>query len=159
MKKRKEKNMNMNKTTLLLFILVLGCTSANGWDVKSHLSTMTPYKYSLNGANESYSAPAGCEQVYIEAVFRHGSRYPTSGAIKEIATLEKLIRSFNTSLKLPWMRTWTNPFDASNSGRLSETGIQEHYDLGTRYAKRFKSLLLPYNPNSVIFTSTYVKNR
>lgn len=132
------------------------CLGAKGWDIKSHLSTMTPYKYSPNGANASYSAPPKCEAVYIDAVFRHGSRYPTSGAIKEIARLEELIKNYNESIRLPWMKTWSNPFVSVNSGRLSETGIQEHYDLGSRYAERFKSLLLPYNPNLVIFTSTHV---
>lgn len=143
---------------LLPAILTCMCMGANGWNIKSHLSTLTPYKYSVNGANVSYTVPDRCEPIYIDAVFRHGSRYPTSGSIKEIASLMEFVHKFNDSLKLPWMKTWENPFIAENNGRLSETGIQEHYDLGTRFVKRYKSLLSPYNPNRILFTSTYVNN-
>lgn len=147
---------------MLLFFLITTsfCLSANGWNVKSHLSTMTPYKYSSNGAEVPYPAPPMCRQVYIDAVFRHGSRYPTTGSTRKIASLEKLIQECNDTIILPWMFTWKSSFGLADTGRLSETGIKEHYDLGTRFASKFDSLLLPYNPNVVQFTSTYVhKNK
>lgn len=140
---------------LLPAVLSCMCMGANGWNIKSHLSTMTPYKYSVNGANTTYTIPENCEQVYIDAVFRHGSRYPTSRPIKSIANLEQLLHTFNDSLKLPWMKTWKNPFNIADEGRLSELGLQEHYGLGARYVEKFKSLLSPYNPNRIFFTSTY----
>jgi len=52
--------------------------------------------------------------------------------------------------------TVENPYTNKTAELLSQIGIDEHADLGKRYAQMFHDILLPYNPILVHFSSTYI---
>lgn len=121
---------------------------------------MCPYKYAKTGASTPYTPPAGeqCELISMEGLFRHGTRQPTSKYIGKIgSTLGGIIEKYGDELKLQWMKEWKTPYVYSVGGLLTSFGVSEAYDVGSRITKYFKSTLLPYNPNEVLFQSTGVK--
>lgn len=138
--------------------LMEGTTADAKWDIRGHLSTMTPYKYAKTGSNSTYVAPAGCTLVSVDLVARHGSRFPTPRTIEIIKSLETFTRTHNSTLKLPWMHNWTSPFRIEDEGKLSQMGIQEHYNLGKHFLQMFPSVIQKCNTTNIHFKSTFVNN-
>ena len=121
---------------------------------------MCPYKYAKTGANTPYVPPAGdtCQLISLEGLFRHGTRQPTAKYVGRIGkTLGGLIDKYGDDIKLQWMKEWKTPYAYSVGGLLTPMGVSEAYEVGSRITKYFKSTLLPYNPNEVLFTPTGVK--
>lgn len=140
--------------------VLTGATAADsGWDIRGHLSTMTPYKYAATGSNSTYAAPAGCTLVSVDLVARHGSRFPTPRTIGTIKSLEAFVRAHNSTLNLPWMRGWVSPFRIEDEGRLSQMGAQEHYDLGRHFRQMFPGIVQDCDATKVRFRSTFVKRK
>ena len=127
------------------------------WDIREHLSTMTPYKYAATGSNSTYVAPPGCTLVSVDLVARHGSRFPTPRTIEIIKSLETFTKTHGTTLKLPWMHDWVSPFTIEDEGKLSQMGIQEHYNLGKHFLQMFPSIVKNCNTSNIHFESTFVK--
>ena len=133
-------------------------SEAEKWDLRGHLSSMTPYKYAKTGARDMYVPPVGCELVSVDLVARHGSRFPTLRTTGRIKSLEAFVRSHNATLTMPWMRNWTSPFFVQDEGKLSPMGIQEHRNLGKHFSRMFPSILRHCNLTKAHYTSTFVTN-
>lgn len=134
-----------------------GVVAGTNWDLRGHLSTMTPYKYARTGTADTYTPPPPvCRLVSIDLVARHGSRHPTPRTIGIIKSLEAFTRTHSATLKLPWMRNWVSPFTDENEGKLSHMGVQEHYDLGKHFRRMFPSIFQRCNTTDLHFKSTFV---
>ena len=139
---------------VLLPLLLLRLCGAD--NITEHLSGMTPYTYASTGHGEPYEPPKGCKLSALDAVFRHGSRYPSLRASTAIRGLEDVIERNKEHLLLDWMRSWTNPYTNSTAELLCENGADELSSIGSAYKHKFASALSPYNPRLVRFTSTFV---
>jgi len=121
----------------------------------NHLSGMTPYEIRGIGPGKPYEVPQQCRLSDLDAVFRHGSRYPSRRVSLAARGLEDLLDKYRDQVKLDWMKDWHNPYTNETAELLCDRGIKELADLGSRYAGQFKDILLPYNPILVHFTSTF----
>ena len=137
-------------------VLAAGCALGAAEFLSEHLSGMTPYTYAQTGHGLPYTPPAQCRLTGLDAVFRHGSRYPSRRAAQAVRGLEDLLARHRDALRLDWMRTWRNPYTNRTAELLCQNGVDELASLGRDYRAKFSSILTPYNPNSVIFTSTFV---
>ena len=140
----------------LFALLALGCALAGAEFLSEHLSGMTPYTYAQTGHGLPYTPPEQCRLSGLDAVFRHGSRYPSRRAAQAVRGLEDLLARHQDALRLDWMRTWRNPYTNRTAELLCQNGVDELASLGRDYRAKFSSILAPYNPNSVVFTSTFV---
>lgn len=140
---------------LPLLLLRLGalCRADN---ITKYLSGMTPYTYAATGHGKPYTPPENCTLTALDAVFRHGSRYPSLRAATAIRSLEGLIERNKERLLLDWMRSWVSPYTNSTAELLCENGADELTSIGRAYRKNFASVLSPYNPHLIRFTSTFV---
>ena len=140
----------------LFALLALGCALAGAEFLSEHLSGMTPYTYAQTGHGLPYTPPEQCRLSGLDAVFRHGSRYPSRRAAQAVRGLEDLLARHQDALRLDWMRTWRNPYTNRTAELLCQNGVDELASLGRDFRAKFSSILSPYNPNSVVFTSTFV---
>ena len=141
---------------LVAAVLAAGCTLASAEFLSEHLSGMTPYTYAKTGHGLPYTPPADCRLSSLDAVFRHGSRYPSRRAALAVRGLEDLVARHRDELLMDWMRTWRNPYTNRTAELLCQNGVDELASLGREYRAKYASVLTPYNPNSVLFTSTFV---
>ena len=145
-----------NRVLVVVAVVAAGCTLGAAEVLAEHLSGMTPYTYAPTGHGLPYTPPAQCRLSGLDAVFRHGSRYPSRRAAQAVRGLEALLARHQDTLRMPWMRSWRNPYTNRTAELLCQNGIDELASLGRDYRAKFSSILTPYNPNSVIFTSTFV---
>ncbi|VDP94060.1 unnamed protein product [Echinostoma caproni] len=108
----------------------------------TQFSTKTAYRHcSLESyRNQLYMRPiqslASCNLVHVNALFRHGTRSPSSKDVKKYATLfERLLNS--PSAKLPrGFRSQPIPFENHTDKGLLARGFEEHYKLGRLFRSR-----------------------
>jgi len=141
----------------LVVVALLACALSVNADEEfyKHLSGMTPYNVRNIGPGKKYEAPEQCRLSDLDAVFRHGSRYPSRRAALAARGLEALLDRYRDKVLLDWMKDWHNPYSNQTAELLCQNGIDELYQLGARYSNQFKEILLPYNPILVHFTSTF----
>eukprot|EP00794_Sanderia_malayensis_P000273 gene274-897_t len=93
-------------------------------------------------------------------LFRHGTRFPGKKDIRSFKALEKTINeamktSTGISQKVKVKFPWKNPFEMAGEKQLSETGDDELYDIGRRYAMKYPAILAkPFAAESFTFQST-----
>ena len=133
--------------------MLLTQTALCEFNIVSHLSGMTPYADSSPGSSNNYVPPESCRLVGLDGVFRHGSRYPSRRAAASFRNLEPLLKEYNSSLLIPWMRNWRSPYDNATAELLCRRGIEEHFGLGYRHRRFFPSST--YTPENIELTSTY----
>ena len=64
----------------------------------------------------------------MNAVIRHGSRYPTDGDMESILHVAELVDSYSsliTNASFAWIKQWRDPYDLINAGILSYAGEME----------------------------------
>ena len=104
--------------------------------------------YRLVGNNRTnVSKPTDCQPVQLNMVIRHGTRNPSSIAIENFndlsSTLNRLMKYNSTGqdwdlkIKFPW----ENPYKDKENLQLVDSGDQECYGIGRRFAQRFPQIL------------------
>ncbi|XP_060942833.1 multiple inositol polyphosphate phosphatase 1-like [Limanda limanda] len=87
---------------------------------------------------------AQCREIYLLAIIRHGTRYPTTGSIKEIQQLYDIVLH-NASGEESWLREiksqWTMWYTEDMDGRLVQKGVSDLKHLAVRLSKLFPSLV------------------
>ncbi|XP_034464831.1 multiple inositol polyphosphate phosphatase 1-like [Hippoglossus hippoglossus] len=87
---------------------------------------------------------AHCREIYLLAIIRHGTRYPTTKSIKEIQQLYNIVLH-NASGEESWLREiksqWTMWYTEDMDGRLVQKGVSDHKHLAVRLSKLFPSLV------------------
>jgi multiple inositol-polyphosphate phosphatase/2,3-bisphosphoglycerate 3-phosphatase len=138
--------------TLFLFVAM----TAGEWDLKQHLGSKTPY-FPHQNYSEYTPVPPQCQVVHLNLLARHGSRYPTSGDIKQFNKLQKIIATYGDAIPYQWMRDWVNPFELEHSGFLTVQGEFEHYELAKRMEQYFSQTFNhEYEPDLYSIQSTQV---
>eukprot|EP01105_Mastigella_eilhardi_P027004 TRINITY_DN8090_c0_g1_i2.p1 TRINITY_DN8090_c0_g1~~TRINITY_DN8090_c0_g1_i2.p1 ORF type:complete len:400 (+),score=75.31 TRINITY_DN8090_c0_g1_i2:46-1200(+) len=140
-------------TLLLLVVVVLGSCVAGAWDVSEHLGTRTPYP----AAAAPPPAPAGCKLLHVNAVYRHGARYPTAASCSNFTALQGFLAYGQHVLPgYEWILQWESPYNDVVEGLLCGRGQLELYGLGSRFSKSYIS---PTNigatANQLIMQCTY----
>ncbi|XP_069394120.1 multiple inositol polyphosphate phosphatase 1-like [Paralichthys olivaceus] len=87
---------------------------------------------------------ANCREIYLTAIIRHGTRYPTTKSIKEIQQLYSIVlhnasgeKSRLREIKSQWTMWYTEDMD----GRLVQKGVSDLKHLAIRLSKLFPSLV------------------
>lgn len=106
-------------------------------DVNKHLLINPNYR------DRSLLSDSTCTPVHLNAVIRHGTRYPTIKQIKKIQKIHKLImKNSEADTELTKWQLWYND---SMDGQLVEKGIQDMKNLALRLATLFPSLFSKEN--------------
>jgi hypothetical protein len=115
------------------------------FDISKYWGNLSPW-YSLRSAdyglpNASPLAPAGCEITQMHLLYRHGARYPTSGAAPGTFA-QKLANATKTDLAvsgdLSFFADWTYKLGAE---LLTPFGRSQNFLLGVAYRQMYGHLL------------------
>jgi hypothetical protein len=115
------------------------------FDIATQWGNLSPWysvrsdDYGLTGA--SPLTPAGCSVTQLHLLYRHGARYPTSGAApatfaQKIANATKTGLSFSGDLS--FLNVWTYKLGAE---LLTPSGRSENFLLGVEYRQLYGHLL------------------
>ncbi|KAF8928267.1 PHOsphatase [Haplosporangium gracile] len=125
--------------------------------IRTHLGTKSPYPHESRPVGPLEDTPEGYELVQLHLICRHGTRYPSASKSVGFKNLADKLKGF----KLPgfeWIKDW--PSDAlyppAKGNLLSLQGDADLYQIGRRFAIRYKALLdkYPYDANSYKFTTS-----
>lgn len=110
--------------------------------------------------------PRGYQPVFLWALIRHGSRWPTAKRMRQINALQPLFQDISTRVQdaqhSAWMANWTSPVAHSGdlAGELHSTGDQEMMGLAQRLRAHLPELFdAPYAPRHFPIISTQVRPR
>lgn len=124
-------------------------------------STKTPYFW-VNDEKETIALDSEtwfeigertCQIIHLNAVFRHGARFPSLKWIKRMTTLHKKLVENGVDEQYPFLKTWKNPFPEKSDKIIAELGEQEQEMLGERFAHRF-NLLFDEDMDSIRIVSS-----
>ncbi|XP_051281713.1 multiple inositol polyphosphate phosphatase 1a isoform X3 [Dicentrarchus labrax] len=120
---------------------------AKYFNTKGRYEEVNPYlTEDILAANGSILQPpsAKCQEMYLTAIIRHGTRYPTTKNIKEMQQLYN-IAQHNASGQESWLREiqtqWTMWYTEDMDGRLVQKGVNDLKHLAVRLSKLFPSLI------------------
>ncbi|KAF9154039.1 PHOsphatase [Linnemannia schmuckeri] len=125
--------------------------------IRTHLGTKTPYPHENRPVGPLEDTPEGYELVQLHLICRHGTRYPSASKSVGFKNLADKLKG----VKLPgfeWIKDW--PSDAlyppARGNLLSLQGDVDLYQIGRRFAIRYKTLLdkYPYDANTYKFTTS-----
>ncbi|KAH8680537.1 histidine phosphatase superfamily [Xylariales sp. PMI_506] len=123
-----------------------GESSSSTFDLKKYWGNLTPW-YSLSSADyglpdASPILPEDCDIVQVHLLYRHGARYPTSGAAPATFA-QKLVNAtktgnFSVSGELSFLGDWTYKLGAE---LLTPFGRSQNFELGVAYRQLYGELL------------------
>nr|XP_056706174.1 multiple inositol polyphosphate phosphatase 1 [Euleptes europaea] len=98
--------------------------------------------------------PASCAPLQLQALVRHGARFPTGGQIKKLARLHGLVARANGSCPAAQaLARWDMWYRQDMDGRLAQRGRADMRALARRLAARFPGPLAPQR--RFVFTSSH----
>ena len=115
------------------------------FDITKYWGNLSPW-YSLRSADyglpdASPLAPQGCDVTQMHLLYRHGARYPTSGAAPGTFA-QKLVNAtktgFSVSGELAFLNDWTYKLGAE---LLTPFGRSQNFMLGVAYRQLYGHLL------------------
>ncbi|KAI4602504.1 hypothetical protein KJ359_009750 [Pestalotiopsis sp. 9143b] len=131
-----------------------GEDQSSTFDIKKYWGNLSPW-YSLSSADyglpdASPQLPDGCEIVQVHLLYRHGARYPTSGAAP--ATFAQKLHNatstgFNVTGDLEFLSDWTYKLGAE---LLTPFGRSQLYMLGVQYRQLYGELLNNFTETNTI---------
>lgn len=147
-----------NTLTLLLLALVATMVSAtSSYKYNHNFATKTAYwdqTKALSSSDKAATKRFTLRQV--QAVARHGARFPTSSNTQEIMDLLANLQTNYSSVIPAWMRNYSLPYNLTVQGNLAPAGKTNLKDYGTRMRSRIGSQLpTSFNASSYIMQHTY----
>jgi hypothetical protein len=131
-----------------------GGDSQAEFDIKKYWGNLTPW-YSVSSADYGLPdadplIPDGCNIVQVHLLYRHGARYPTSGAAP--ATFAQKLQNatktgFNVTGDLEFLSTWTYKLGAE---LLTPFGRSQNFMLGVQYRQLYGELLNNFTEQGAI---------
>ncbi|KAF9924663.1 PHOsphatase [Linnemannia zychae] len=125
--------------------------------IREHLGTKSPYPHGNRPVGLLVDTPEGYELVQLHLICRHGTRYPSSSKSAGFKKLADRLKN----IKLPgfeWLKDWPSDtlYPIERGNLLAVQGDADLYQIGNRFAIRYKSLLdsYPYDANTYEFTSS-----
>lgn len=137
--------------TVLLLICILSSTFCSDLN-KPIFSTKTPYFGSgSKEINSSIEIDEGswfedkesglsCQIFHLNAVIRHGIRYPGLKWIVKMSEVHDQLKNLEfikNNPDLHFITTWTNPFPEELQHELTDSGREEQMQLGRRFAQNY----------------------
>lgn len=122
--------------------------SSKYFNTKSRYEEVNPYLMSdILAVNESWVKPPSpeCRAVHLSAIVRHGTRYPTSGNIKKLIQVSKLVKTKANLSCVKELQTWKMWYKEDMDGRLVDKGRSDHRHLAQRLIKSFPTLITKKN--------------
>lgn len=147
-----------NTLTLLLLALVAALVSAgSSYKYSQNFATKTAYWNQTKALRSSDKATARKFTLrQVQAVVRHGARFPTTSNTQEIIDLLANLQTNYSSVIPSWMRNYSLPYNITVQGNLAPAGKTNLKDYGTRMRSRIGSLLpTSFNSSSYIMQHTY----
>lgn len=131
-----------------------GESDSSTFDIKKYWGNLSPW-YSVSSADyglpdASPLIPDGCDIVQVHLLYRHGARYPTSGAApaqfaQKIHNATKT--GFSASGDLSFLADWTYKLGAE---LLTPFGRSQNFLLGIEYRQLYGSLLNNFTEQGTI---------
>ncbi|KAJ0124399.1 3-phytase b precursor [Diaporthe amygdali] len=131
-----------------------GESESSTFDIKKYWGNLSPW-YSVSSADyglpdASPLIPDGCDIVQVHLLYRHGARYPTSGAApaqfaQKIHNATKT--GFSASGDLSFLADWTYKLGAE---LLTPFGRSQNFLLGIEYRQLYGSLLNNFTEQGTI---------
>lgn len=126
-----------------------------GFDITKFWGNLSPW-YSVSSADyglpdASPLIPDGCNIVQLHLLYRHGARYPTSGAAP--ATFAQKVQNatraggFNVTGELSFLADWTYKLGAE---LLTPFGRSQNFNLGVAYRQLYGNLLNNFTTSGTI---------
>ncbi|UKZ86656.1 uncharacterized protein TrAFT101_002480 [Trichoderma asperellum] len=126
-----------------------------GFDITKYWGNLSPW-YSVSSADyglpdASPLIPDGCNIVQLHLLYRHGARYPTSGAAP--ATFAQKVQNatraggFNVTGELSFLADWTYKLGAE---LLTPFGRSQNFNLGVAYRQLYGNLLNNFTTSGTI---------
>lgn len=149
----KQSNTKGTAAALLLYTAVRLCAAGNNpaFDINAtplakYFGTKTRYEdvnADPNSRDPNLLSDSICTPVHVNAVIRHGTRYPTIKQIKKIQKIHKrIMENSEADTELTRWQMW---YSDSMDGQLVEKGIQDMKTLALRLAGLFPSLFSKEN--------------
>ncbi|KIR56112.1 acid phosphatase [Cryptococcus gattii Ru294] len=122
-------------------------SSSGNFDVFKYWGNLSPWysvPSSFYGLNDtSPLIPDGCSVTQVHLLYRHGARYPTSGAgpstfAAKLATAAAQGGGFNATGDLSFLNTWTYKLGAE---LLTPFGRLQNFELGVAFRQQYGELL------------------
>ncbi|ROW06952.1 hypothetical protein VMCG_04082 [Cytospora schulzeri] len=131
-----------------------GESSSSSFDIKKYWGNLSPW-YSVSSAD--YGLPDasplisdGCNIVQVHVLYRHGARYPTSGAAPATFA-QKIVNAtktgFSATGELSFLADWTYKLGAEF---LTPFGRSQNFLLGLEYRQLYGSLLNNFTEQGAI---------
>ncbi|KAJ0004722.1 hypothetical protein NQD34_010936 [Periophthalmus magnuspinnatus] len=143
-----------------VFILYSCYSRVNSWDVSripsiaKYLSTKGRYEEvnphllaDILSVNTTVIRPPSpqCREIYLAAIIRHGTRYPTTKNVKKMLRFYDTVKKSAAAEDRGWLREirheWTMWYREDMDGRLVPKGIEDHRHLAVRLSKLFPKLI------------------
>lgn len=131
-----------------------GDSTESTFDIKKYWGNLSPW-YSVPSSdyglpNTSPLIPSGCDIVQLHLLYRHGARYPTSGAAPatfaaKIANATKT--GFSATGDLSFLADWTYKLGAE---LLTPFGRTQNFLLGVEYRQLYGKLLNNFTEQGTI---------
>lgn len=99
----------------------------------------SPYFSLASDSSISPDVPPGCEVTFVQALTRHGARYPTSGKNTDYEALIDAIQANVTKLEGDYAFLKTYNYSMGD-GTLTPFGTLELYQSGVKFYNRYESL-------------------
>lgn len=120
---------------------------AKYFNTKGRYEEVNPYlREDILAVNMSHlQVPsAQCQEIYLIAVIRHGTRYPTTKNIKDMQQLYNIILN-NATGEHRWLQEiqshWRMWYIDEMDGRLVQKGVDDLKHLAVRLSKLFPSMI------------------
>ncbi|XP_060788842.1 multiple inositol polyphosphate phosphatase 1-like [Neoarius graeffei] len=118
------------------------------FNTKSRYEEVNPHlKSDILAINESWVKPPSpeCRAVHLSTIIRHGTRYPTSGNIKKMIRVSKMVQSQADLSCIKELQSWKMWYKEIMDGRLVDKGRSDHRHLAQRLVKSFPKLITKAN--------------
>jgi hypothetical protein len=131
-----------------------GNSLSSTFDIKKYWGNLSPW-YSVSSAdyglpNASPLIPDGCTITQVHLLYRHGARYPTTGAAPstfaaKVANASKI--GFTITDELTFLGDWTYKLGAE---LLTPFGRSQNFQLGVAYRQLYGELLNNFTASNTL---------
>ncbi|XP_032409801.1 multiple inositol polyphosphate phosphatase 1-like [Xiphophorus hellerii] len=117
------------------------------FNTKGRYEEVNPYlRQDILAVNRSSLQPPSsqCREIYLTAIIRHGTRYPTAKTVRDMQQLHNIVLN-NFPEEQSWLREiltqWTMWYTEDMDGRLVQKGVEDLKHLAVRLSKLFPAII------------------
>uniref|UniRef100_A0A3B5LF16 Multiple inositol polyphosphate phosphatase 1 n=1 Tax=Xiphophorus couchianus TaxID=32473 RepID=A0A3B5LF16_9TELE len=117
------------------------------FNTKGRYEEVNPYlRQDILAVNRSSLQPptSQCREIYLTAIIRHGTRYPTAKTVRDMQQLHNIVLN-NFPEEQSWLREiltqWTMWYTEDMDGRLVQKGVEDLKHLAVRLSKLFPAII------------------